>query len=231
MANELFTVRGILRGITESVDRGGLFLNAQAFRDLMVLPEGMHQIIVRKPDNLELAEAVLRVRELAPNQDVKSWRQLFPTLASVMESASGAIYVMFFIVYIAIGIVILNAMLMAVFERIREFGVLKAIGVSPGGVLRLILLESAIQAALAIAIGVGLSVPGLWLLSTKGIDMSQLGGVSLHGIAWDPIWRAEVSPSAFAGPIVTLLVVVLAAAIYPALKAALLSPVKAIHHR
>ena len=46
---------------------------------------------------------------------------------------------MFFIVYIAIGILILNAMLMAVFERIREFGVLKALGVGPCGVLRLIL--------------------------------------------------------------------------------------------
>ena len=49
---------------------------------------------------------------------------------------------------VAIGILILNAMLMAVFERIREFGVLKALGMGPGKVLRLVLMETALQEAL-----------------------------------------------------------------------------------
>ena len=140
-------------------------------------------------------------------------------------------FTMSLIVFLAIGIVILNAMLMAVFERIREFGVLKAVGVGPFGVLKLILLEGAIQTLLAIAVGAGLAVPGLLYLSKVGIDMSRLGGISIQGIVWDPVWRAAVDASTFTGPIFTLVFVVGIALVYPALKAAFISPVKAIHHQ
>jgi len=110
----------------------------------------------------------------------------------MIDAARGIMSAMFFIVYVAIGILILNAMLMAVFERIREFGVLKALGVGPFDVLRLILVESAIQTAIAILVGVSLAVPGIWYLSHTGIDLAQLGGVTIMGIAWDPVWRAAV---------------------------------------
>jgi ABC-type antimicrobial peptide transport system permease subunit len=137
---------------------------------------------------------------------------------------------MFFIIYVAIGILILNAMLMAVFERIREFGVLKALGVGPFDVLRLILVESAIQTAIAILVGVSLAVPGILYLSRTGIDLGKLGGVTIMGIAWDPVWRAAVSVGIFTGPILVLVLIVAVAVFYPALKAALIRPVEAMHH-
>jgi ABC-type lipoprotein release transport system permease subunit len=230
MANEIYKVRGILKGITDSVDRSGFFMTEEAFRELMVFTEGTHQVIVRKPDNLDLNASLLRVRELAPGEDVRSWRQLFPTLASVMDSSQGMMYVMFVIVYIAIGILILNAMLMAVFERIREFGVLKAIGVGPGGVVWLIFIESMIQTGLAVVAGVAVAIPGSMYLSRVGIDLTSLGGFSIHGIAWDPIWRAEMDANTWVGPIVTMTIIVVIAVIYPAIKAALIQPVRAIQH-
>jgi hypothetical protein len=129
------------------------------------------------------------VHSLARELDVKTWRQLLPTISSMLDSARGVMIAMFFIIYVAIGILILNAMLMAVFERIREFGVLKALGVGPFDVLRLILVESAIQTAIAILVGVSLAVPGILYLSRTGIDLGKLGGVTIMGIAWDPVWR------------------------------------------
>jgi ABC-type antimicrobial peptide transport system permease subunit len=122
-------------------------------------------------------------------------------------------------------------MLMAVFERIREFGVLKALGVGPSEVLRLILVESAIQTGIAILVGVTFAVPGIWYLSTTGINLAQLGGVTIMGIAWDPIWRAAVRVGVFVEPIMVLVSIVAIAVLYPALKAALIRPVEAIHHR
>ncbi len=231
MANELYTVRGILKAVTDAVDRSGIFMTEGAYRSLMVVDEGAHRIIVRKPDAMPLQAALAAAKQAAPDHDVKTWRELVPTLASMMDSIEGVMYTMYFIVFLAIGIVILNAMLMAVFERIREFGVLKAVGVGPLGVLRLILLEGAIQTGLAIVVGMALAIPGLWFLSEVGIDMSRLGGISIQGIVWDPIWRASVDPSTFTGPVFTLVFVVGAALLYPAVKAALISPVKAIHHQ
>lgn len=228
MAYDLFRVRGILRGIGDATDRTGLFMNEAVFRELLLVPEGTHQIIVRRSQEQPLAGVADLVRALAAEFDVKTWRQLLPTLASMLDSGRAAMVVMFVIVYIAIGIVILNAMLMAVFERIREFGVLKAIGVGPFEVVGLILLESAIQTTIAIAVGAALAVPGLYYLSHTGID---LGSMSMMGIAMDPIWRAEASSETFTQPIVVLVVIVALAVCYPALRAALIEPVDAMRHQ
>jgi ABC-type antimicrobial peptide transport system permease subunit len=134
-------------------------------------------------------------------------------------------------IYIAIGILILNAMLMAVFERIREFGVLKAIGMGPAVVLRIILAESAIQTCLAVAAGVTLSVPLNWLLVTKGIDLSSLGNINVAGMAWNTTMKSSVGAGTYVGPVAALVIIVFFAVLYPALKAALIRPVAAIYHR
>jgi putative ABC transport system permease protein len=230
LAYDLYAVRGVLLGIGDATDRTGIFMTAGAFRELLVVPDGVHQIIVRRPGEIDLPSTARRVHTLARDLDVQTWRQLLPTLSSMLDSARGAMIAMCFIIYVAIGILILNAMLMAVFERIREFGVLKALGVGPFDVLRLILVESAIQTGIAILVGATLAVPGLWYLSRTGIDLGRLGGVTIMGIAWDPVWRAVVSVDIFAGPILVLVLIVAVAVSYPALKAALIRPVEAMHH-
>ncbi len=231
MANDLYSVRGVLRGIGDGIDRSGIFMTEVAFRELLVVPTGAHLIIVRRPPTLDLTAAAEQVHALAPEHDVRTWRQLMPTIASIIDSARGMIFVMFFIVYVAIGILILNAMLMAVFERIREFGVLKALGVGPVEVLLLIMAESAIQTALALGIGVAVAVPGLLYLTQTGIDLGSLAGVSLMGVALNPILRAGMNVQVFAGPIVALVSIVTVAVLYPAFKAALIRPVDAIHYQ
>jgi ABC-type lipoprotein release transport system permease subunit len=230
MAYDRYTVRGVLRGISEATDRSGIFMTAAAFRELLVVHNGVHQIIVRRPADLELPAAAARVESLAGEFDVQTWRELLPTLASLMDSTRGMMITMFFIVYIAIGILILNAMLMAVFERVREFGGLKALGVGPFDVLRLIAVESAIQTGLAILVGVSLAVPSIIYLSRTGLDLGRFGDFSVMGIAMDPVWRAVVTTGVFSGPIVTLVLIVSAAVIYPAVKAAVIDPVRAMHH-
>jgi ABC-type lipoprotein release transport system permease subunit len=230
MAYDLFVVRGVLRGIADATDRSGVFLNAAALRELLDVPDGVHQIIVRRPRDQALDLAARQIEDVARGLDVKTWRQLLPTLASLLESSRGVMLMMHFIMYVAIGMLILNAMLMAVFERIRELGVLKALGVGPFEVLRLIFLESAIQAAIAVAVGTTLALPAVLYLEATGLDLQSLAGLSVLGIAMDPVWRAAVSLDTFTTPVGILLVVVACAVLYPALKAASVQPVEAMRH-
>jgi len=231
MANDLFTIRGVLLGVGEGVDRAGVFMTEEAFRTFFVFPTGAHEIVLRRPADMELEPFAEAVTELAPGERVETWRELSPTLASMLDSARGVMMMVFLIVYIAIGILILNAMLMAVFERIREFGVLKAIGYSPTQVLAIIFGETAVQTGLAILVGFTLAVPGLWYLVHVGIDMGRLGGMAMMGVVLDPIWRGVVEPGVITGPLFTLLAIVAVATVYPAAKAAWISPIRAIQHR
>ena len=231
IANDLFTVRGVLGTVADATDRGAVFMNADAFRRLMVVPEGAHQIVVRRPETVPLEAAAERLRLLAPELDVRTWRQLMPTIASMIDSVRSIIYIIFFVAYIAVGILILNAMLTAVFERIRELGVLKALGMGPGQVLGLMAMETALSATIAIAIGASLSLPGMLYLSRVGIDVGTLGGTSMAGLAMRPVWYGIYNLDSFPGPILVLLVITFLAALYPALKAAWIRPVEAIRHR
>ena len=233
MANDLFTVRGILSSISEVTDRGGVFMLDSTFRDFYALQGGAHRLVVKRPKGVELDQALIDVKLATANQEleVKSWRELSPILASMSDSALQLIQVGFLIIYLAVVILLLNAMLMAVFERVREFGILKAIGVGPASVLSLILLEGAIQALVAIVLAFLLCIPALWFLTDVGINMTLLSGVSVMGMSFDPIWTGVVTARTIYMPLTTMLVIVVLGVLYPALKAARITPLEAIHHQ
>jgi len=231
MANDLFSVRGVLKSTGSETDRAGVFMSETAFRELMAYDGGAHQIVVGRPEVLDTEAVAAAARTAAPALDVQSWRELNPTLASMLDSVMGLINVLFFIVNVAIAVVILNAMLMAVFERIREFGVLKAIGIAPGDLLKLIYLESMLQVALAVAVGLLLAVPALWYLTTVGIDMGRLAGAEVMGMVMMQTWFAEVSPGVLVQPVLMTVIVVSLAVLYPATKAARIRPVEAMRHQ
>ncbi len=233
MANELFKVRGILGTVSESVDRGGVFMTEGAFRNLMVVEKGVHEIVVMRADpQADLALATAEVRALAQGQEVKNWRELLPVMATMMDSSDVGMFLMIFITYAAVAMVILNAMLMSVFERIREFGVMKAIGVSPTQVGLIILFEAIIQAAAASILAVAIGVPLSLYFERHGIQLgSFIDGVTVGGVSMIPVWHCSVTVSSVLTPVSFLFVITLAAVLYPALKAALIKPVEALRHR
>jgi ABC-type lipoprotein release transport system permease subunit len=232
MANALYQVRGVLKLISDATDRAAIFMTEQAFRELLVMPEGAHRVTVRRPETVEFDAAVAEVKEVAAALDVASWRELNPTLASYIDTTRGIFFVFYIVFYFAVAILLLNSMLMAVFERIREFGVLKAIGLPPERLFLLIVLESGLQTLIAIVIAGVLLLPSLWYLRDVGLNIAVLaGGVTIMGVVFDPIWKAHLSSYVFVSPVVTLLVIVFLGTLYPALKAARLMPVEAIRHR
>ena len=72
MANELYSIRGILGYVADATDRTGVFMLASSFRELMALPKGAHQLIVRRPDTVALPAAAEAISELAPTLDINS---------------------------------------------------------------------------------------------------------------------------------------------------------------
>lgn len=232
MANDLYRVRGILKNVGDRMDRVGFSMTGRAFRDLMIVPEGVHEIAVSRPRDLELDAARAAALQAAPDAEVQTWRELQPAVAQMVDNSMAGRILMLLITYGAIATVVLNATLMSVFERIRELGVMKAVGVHPVQVAAIVMTEALLQATISAVVAVAAGLPLALHLEEHGWDLRNLvGTMSLSGIAWEPIWYADVDLIGVVVPVLTLFAMVIIAAIYPSLKAALLSPVRAIYHR
>jgi len=235
MANDSFRVRGILKSIASDIDSASVFMSNGMLRELISLPEqGAHQIVIMRSDRKQdLAEATKKIKMLVKQDlEVMSWRQLMPVISRFLETAQVQTLIMLLFTYIAVASVVLNAMLMSVFERIHEFGIMKAIGVSPWQIIRLVYAETLIQTVVASILGLILGISLSWYLQQYGLDMTSLAdGMTFAGIALDPVWHAELSVNSSLVPIGFLFVMAAIAVLYPAVKVALMRPLEAIHHQ
>jgi len=233
MANDLYTLRGILKSVGDSVDRTALLMTEESFRELMVLPDGAHEIAAMRTDNTtDLQAATEKAIKIAPTLEVKNWRELQPLLSRMNDLIDSSLIFMLLIAYIAIGMVVLNATLMSVFERIHELGIMKAIGLSPLRTAALIFTEAMIKTTAAALLAIAIGVPLSLYYQSHGIDLSAItSGGTITGIAFDPVLHSLLTYESVAMPVVLLFAVVGLSAIYPALKAALIVPVKAIYYR
>ena len=231
VANDLFQVRGILKSVSDETDRTAFYMTIQSFRGFMVMPDGAHEIVIRLPDGMDLNGAAAEITRLCPGLDVRTWKRLNPALAEMIDMAGAFLVPLIVITYIAIAIVILNAMLMAVFERIHEYGILKALGIGPLEVFRLVMAEMTIMAVSAALLGMALGITLALRLQTHGIDLSRfIAGGTLSGVALDVVWRSLITPRSVYMPLLLLFLFTFIAGLYPAVKASWLKPVEAIHH-
>ena len=232
MANDLYHVRGTLKGVGDAVDRGSLFMTQQSLRDFMYIPDGVHEIvIIRKDRNEPLDRAMERISSAAGGYEAKSWKELQPMMSELLEISDSSMIVMVLIMYAAVGMVTLNAMLMSVFERIREFGIMKALGLGPLPIMSIVILEAMFQVVIACCLAMAFGIPLSLYYEKHGINFSALGeGVSLGGVTWDPTIYCHLNQTAVTTPMAALVVIVLLAVIYPGVKAAVIRPVEAIHH-
>lgn len=232
MANDLYKVRGILKSVGEEIDRGGFYMLDSSFRSLMGLSDGAHEIVVLRGNRDQpIASAASHIAAMFPDYETLDWKTLHPLIAEILNMSDVNIYIMLVITYVAVAMVVLNAMLMSVFERIREFGVMKAVGFGPFQLVGLIYAEALVQVLIALILAAVVGIPLSFYFETHGIDLTNvISGVSFAGIAIDPIWRAEVTQRAALAPLVTLFIIACIAVIYPAIKAAVIRPVKAIHY-
>ena len=233
-ANELFRVRGILKSVAEGVDRGGFLMTGATFRRMMIVPHGAQQIVVKRQQATEdLTQATGRLARLLPNYEVRNWRQLQPVLARLFEMSDISLVIMLLITYAAVGILTLNALLMSVFERIPEFGVMKALGFSPWGLFAMIVAESVFQVTVAAILALAAGLPLSLYFSTHPIDFSGFvqSSSTIAGVALDAKWYCVVTVNSVVLPILFLYLVAGLAILYPAFKAAMLKPLSAIYHR
>ena len=230
LGNDLYTVTGILKAAGDSIDRNAALIHAQDFVELFVSGDRIHEVAFNSRGTASLEEVTALLSIAAPEEETKSWRQLMPEVSDMVNLFDAFIWIFGLIFLLAAGMGVMNTMLMATYERIREFGILKALGATPWGIIRDVAAEALVLAALGTVLGTILGLAGSYYLQQVGLDLSIFAGTyTVGGVAFDPIWRATISPKMVYIPVVLMLIIGLVASLYPAALAARLDPVKAIH--
>lgn len=163
-----------------------------------------------------------------PSIEVLTWDEAMPDLVGLMkmDQAFGNVYG--FIVFIVVAFAITNTFLMVVMERIREFGLLSALGLAPRQVATILMYETFLVALVGIGIGFALGLSGHLAIAHYGVNMMELYGLDsldIGGISMtDPVFYSTINPARWVKATVAVFVMTMASAIYPAWKAARMAP-------
>ncbi|MCB9665133.1 MAG: ABC transporter permease [Alphaproteobacteria bacterium] len=233
MGNELYTVVGIVDTGSPSVDRAGAFLHRADLGELLVLPDQVHEIVVVARDHSDAALAVALEATQGAVGDreatVRSWKEVDPSTAQIFDFQAISQWILMFFFYGVSGVGVVNTLLMSVLERTREFGVMRAIGLRPTGVVALVVLEAVVLGTFAVLGGAVLG--GLFdlYLVQVGVDFSVHGeGFAFGDLTMDPVVHAHVTPTNVWQPIAGIFGFSVLAAIWPAVRAARIQTIDAL---
>lgn len=232
LGNALYTVSGLVKTGSAQIDRSGAFVSVADLQDLLVLPDQLHNITILTDDATDIAPYAERLRaDIASDTvEVQTWWEASPQSAQMMSMRDFSSVIVLGIVFGAAGLGILNTMMMSVFERTRELGVLKALGLRPTRMVGLILVESVLLASLAVSIGLALGGGLDAFLVLRGIDLSASAkeGISFSGVVLDPVIKGVVRWEGVAQVVGAVFFVSLASSLWPAIRAARLDPVESL---
>jgi ABC-type lipoprotein release transport system permease subunit len=230
LGNDLYTVTGILKPVGDSIDRNAAIIHAADFAELFVSGDRIHEVALNSRKRLSLEKLTELLSVAAPEEEIMTWRQLLPEVSDMVNLFDVSMLIFGLIFLLAAGMGVMNTMLMATYERIREFGVLKALGATPWRIIRDVATEALVLTALGTILGTIFGLASSYYLQGVGLDLSIFAGTySVGGVAFDPIWRATISAKMVYLPVALMLVIGLVASLYPAALAARLDPVKAIN--
>ncbi len=227
LSQEMFRVGGIFKFSQRDLDSSVAFINLTKAQQLLMLDDHFHEIALDFT-NLKLASDKNLPFWKHYSQDgneAMGWGQLFPDLKAFADMSSFAMFITALILFGVVSFGIMNTLFMSLYERMFEFGVMRAIGTRPGRMALMILLEACSLAVISIIIGIVLGYGLTRYYQVVGIDYRGLEftGVTIKSLLY-PVMRSYqyvVYP-------IWLFVFTALVGLYPAIYAARLTPAKAM---
>ncbi|MGD8415543.1 MAG: ABC transporter permease [Pseudomonadales bacterium] len=227
-----FRIAGVYDAEGTSLEKQFVFTGVNTLKK-MVQADVVTEVSVKLEDDALVRDRTLeedvkeRLESSFSNLKVMDWQQLEPQAAAMFTYVDSAILIWFMVIMGALIFGLINTLITAVMERVKEFGMLRAVGMKPGAVIIQVVLESTIIMLAGVTVGV---IVG-WMLSTwwlgDGIDLSKwAAGAELAGI------RSVLTPRLMGQDIVLVaglsLVFGVIAALYPAWRAVKIKPLEAL---
>jgi ABC-type lipoprotein release transport system permease subunit len=223
---DIFTVRGLFSTGVVSYDAGTIYMPLPKAQAITNVGDRISAVILLTEDaeTADLVAAAMR----GPDRSVVTWKDMNALILNAIEQGNYFYIMMYGIVILIVAVLIANTLLMSVFERTRELGILAALGLKGHQIVIMVLLEAGTLALLGVIGGLLLSVPVVWYLSFNGLYIGDDIASMVQGFAYPSTFYAKIAPVDFLALSLAMLGMVLLAALYPALFAARLEPVAAL---
>jgi putative ABC transport system permease protein len=225
IAEDQFALAGVVSMGDAVTDRTALYLPLRTAQDYLVLNDRVHEIAVvitklgrARAISAEL-EAAIGDRAVA----VEPWQVFAKAFYQAMRADKAGMWVMLLVIVIIVAVGVLNTVLMAVLERRREYGLLKALGTKPGRIIRLVLLEVLFLSILASLAGAAIGLGTNAILSRHGIKFGS--GLTYGGMVFDTM-TSEINLRSFIIPAITVVLCAVVVSLVPAIKAARTEPAR-----
>ncbi|MGC9374657.1 MAG: ABC transporter permease [Bacteroidales bacterium] len=223
-----FRITGIYQTANSEYDERKAFVRASDLKNLIKIDENAgHELAILLNENNMEQKVADQLKAEFPNLEVMSWLEIMPDMKMMNESMNLMMYIFVVIILLALGFGIVNTMLMVILERIKEIGMLMAIGMNKIRVFTMIVLETVYLSITGGIAGIVLAVILTTITNKTGLDLS-LWAEGLNSLGFDAVIYPEIGFDAVI--VVTFLVILtgVIAAIYPARKAIKLKPADAL---
>lgn len=227
IANDLFRIVAVLKTGISAGEGRNCYLHIQSARDFLALPGKAHEIAVSLRDFHQSRQAALRIDGVLNNPalDAEPWEIVEKQFYQAMLVDKEGMWISFLIIVAIVAIGVLNTVLMAILERTREYGVLKALGTRPSDIFALILMETGFLALLAVVISAVISLGVNAYMAAHGINYPTpitMGGIVMRTM------RGTVNLRSFIWPAAITFFTAILVSLIPAIHAVHVKPVDAL---
>ena len=227
IADRGFRIVGVFDAKLEAQEETMVFAGKQTVRDMLGIGDYVTEIAVLGDDYRNVEPLRREVSALiGADAETLSWTELNSYLGTMLKVMDGFVLIWTVVIFLALSFGLVNTLVMAVFERVREIGLMLALGMRPGSILAQIVIES--MMLLAIGLGLGTLIAWVTILPLEdGIDLTIVS----EGMEWFGA-SSVLYPELILSDVILSNVVVLAlgflASLSPALRASRYEPIEAI---
>jgi ABC-type lipoprotein release transport system permease subunit len=223
-----FRIVGIYRARLPALEEFNVYAARETIQKLLRIEGRISQLILVGDDYRDIAPLYRRLDQLLPSTlEARTWYQIDSYLAAMFNMMDGFVLVWVIIIFLALSFGLVNTLVMAIFERVREIGLIQALGMRPGLIVCQILLESLLLLLIGLGIGNGLALITIKPLES-GLDISAVAeGMAMMGASSVLYPKLTTTDLLLANSIVIVLGVL--TSILPAWRAARLDPVRALN--
>ena len=223
-----FRIVGIYRAKMPGLEEFNVYSARATLQKLLKIDGLVSQIVIVGDDFRDLEDLYQNIRQATPHAlEIKAWYEIDGYLSSMLRMMDGFVLVWVIIIFLALSFGLVNTLVMAVFERVREIGLIQALGMRPGMIVYQILLESLLLLLIGLIIGNALAILTVKPLES-GLDVSIVAeGLAMMGAGSTLYPRLTLDDMILANSVVILLGIL--TSILPAWRAARLDPVQALN--